>query len=190
MPRLPRLQVGGAVYHVFTRAARDGLLYRDEIDFQIFLLQIGRVVKQLRWICRGYCLMPNHYHLLVETPEPDLAAGMHRINGQYAITFNRRHGACGHLFQSRYGSVLVQTESHFLEEHRYLALNPVRAGLCRRPEDWPWSSYGAMFGPFAAPPFFHTEDALVGFDDGPGDPRLELQAFVEAGLASDILAAA
>ena len=190
MPRVPRFQDGDAVYHICTRAARDGLLYEDDVDFQLFLLHVGRVVTHLRWICRAYCLMSNHYHLLVETPEPNLAAGMHRINGQYALTYNRRHGGRGHVFQSRYRSALVQSESHFLEVHRYIALNPVRAGLCRRPEEWPWSSYGAMFGGFAPPPFFAAEHALAGFDDGPGDPRLALRKFVEAALAPVVPVAA
>ena len=190
MPRMPRLQVAGGVYHVCTRAARNGLLYDDDVDFQLFLLHVGQVVKQLRWICRAYCLMPNHYHLQIETPEPDLAVGMHRINGHYATTYNRRHGGQGHVFQSRYRAALIQSEYHFLEVHRYIALNPVRAGLCRRPEDWPWSSYGAMFGPFAAPPFFVPEHALAGFDDGVRDPRQELRKFVEAGLMPDVPLAA
>jgi putative transposase len=187
---MPRLQVGGAMYHVCTRAARDGLLYADDIDYQLFLLQVGRVVKRLGWICRAYCLMPNHYHLMIETPEPDLAAGMHRINGQYAVTFNRRHNGWGHVFQSRYRSVLVQSERHFLEVHRYIALNPVRAGLCRRPEDWPWSSYATMFGGVTPTPFFNGSAALVGFEDGPGDPRDQLRSFVEAGLILEFPVAA
>ena len=181
MPRPPRHQAPNAVYHLCTRAARDGLLYLDDIDYQLFLRIVGRVVNKLGWICRAYCLMPNHYHLMMETPEPDLAVGMHRINGQYAQTFNQRHGAQGHLFQSRYRSVLVQTESHFLLVHRYIGLNPVNARLVRRPEDWPWSSYATMFGRVIAPPFFAAENALVGFENGAGDPREELRKFVEAG---------
>jgi hypothetical protein len=127
--------------------------------------------------------MPNHYHLMVETPEPDLAVGMHGINHQYAVTFNRRHDTSGHLFQGRYRSVLVQSESHLLELQRYIALNPVRGELCRRPEDWPWSSYAAMFGEVPAPPFFATAHALAAFDDGPGDAREQFRSFVEAGLS-------
>jgi putative transposase len=178
---MPRHQAAGAVYHVCTRAARDGELYLDEIDYQLFLLIVGKTLKKLHWICRAYCLMPNHYHFLFETPEADLALGMHLINGQYAKTFNRRHGAQGHLLQSRYRSVLVQTEEHFLTEHRYIALNPVKARLVRRPEDWPWSSYGVIFGRTACPPFFDPAAALLGFDDDGGDPRERLWSFIEDG---------
>lgn len=107
--------------------------------------------------------MTTHYHLLLTTPEPNLAIGMHSINGIYAKTFNRRHGEAGHVFERRYHSVLVEQEEHFLEVFRYLALNPVRAGICGRPEEWPWSSYPAAIGRVPPPPFLSLDRVVRTF---------------------------
>jgi putative transposase len=112
-------------------------------DAETFLGFLIDAASRTTWRCLAYCLMPNHYHLLVETPQPNLSAGMHRLNARYARAFNLRYGHQGHLFQRRFDAVLVDSERHLLEALRYIALNPVRARLCREPEEWRWSSYPA-----------------------------------------------
>jgi putative transposase len=125
-----------------------------------FVRRLDQVVARFRWFCHAYCLMGNHYHLLVETPKPNLARGMRQLSGVYAQQFNRRHSRRGHLFQARYHAVLVEKERHLLELARYLVLNPVRAKLCDRPGAWRWSSYRATAA-FELPPRFLTIDWLL-----------------------------
>jgi hypothetical protein len=107
--------------------------------------------------------MPTHYHLLIETLEPNLSAGMQRLNGVYAKSFNYAHGFEGHLFERRFRSVVIETEPQLFETARYVALNPVRAGLCGDPADWPWSSYAAMTGRAKAPSFLTCDWLLSHF---------------------------
>ncbi len=102
----------------------------------------GEVVKR-RWRCHAYCLMTNHYHLLLQAPGGDLSAGMKTIGVGYAVMFNKVYGRFGHVFQGRFKASQVETDEHALELARYIALNPVRAGIVERPEHWPWSSYSA-----------------------------------------------
>jgi putative transposase len=128
-------------------------VFRGVADRRIFLALLGTVVERFSWQCLTYCLMDNHYHVLVRTPEPNLGAGMQRLNGRYAQDFNRRHRRSGHLWEQRYGSVLLEADAHLAQAIGYIALNPVRAGLCERPEDWPWSAHRALAGA--------TDDSLV-----------------------------
>lgn len=143
-----------------TRGNRRQAIYFDDFDRRQFTTLLTRVVEALDWRCHAFCLMPNHYHLLLETPEPNLSAGMQRLNGVYARTFNWIHGFEGHLFERRFRCVVVERESQVLELARYVELNPVRAGLCDHPADWPWSSYRALVG-LANPPAFLTCDWLL-----------------------------
>jgi putative transposase len=152
MPRPHRDEVEGGVHHVFARGNDRREIYLDDLDREVYLAMLGRVTRRQRWHCLAYCLMPNHVHLLVETPEANLGAGMQRLHGKYAQIFNERHGRCGHVFQGRYGSVLMETDEQLWHVAGYIALNPVRAGLCARPEEWPWSSHAATLdggGPHA-----------------------------------------
>lgn len=151
-------------------------MYFDDFDRRQFLALLTRVVRVLEWRCHGFCLMPNHYHLVLETPEPNLSAGMQRLNGGYAKTFNWIHGFEGHLFERRFRCVVVERESHMLELARYLALNPVHAGLCNHPSEWPWGSYPALVG-LAPPPEFLTCDLLLSLF-GP-DVKLARSRFAE-----------
>lgn len=121
--------------------------------------------------------MPNHFHLVIETPGPDLAVGMHRLKNSYVQWFNRRHDLDGHLFQGRYHGVHVDNTVHLLELGRYLALNPVRSGLCRAPEDWPWSSYRAMID-LAPPGFLAVDETLSHFGADRERARARFRAFV------------
>jgi putative transposase len=179
MPRSPRIQAPGASYHVTARGNDGGAVFRDDQDRRLFLSMLGRVVGRYEWTCHAYCLMTTHLHLLLTTGDPNLAAGMQRLNGSYAQTFNARRDRSGHLFQGRYHSVLVESHAHLLELYRYIALNPVRAGACRRPVDWPWSSYPAAVG-FASSQSFSTDESLlVHFGDEPTRARSRLRRFVE-----------
>ena len=141
MGRPVRINLAGGVYHVTARGTGPIEIYRDDVDRRIFLERLLTVERRFAWIRRALCLMGTHYHLLVETPLPNLSAGMHQLNGLYAALFNRRHGRVGALFQGRFSAVLLESDEHLIAARDYIAANPVRAGLCARPEDWPWSSY-------------------------------------------------
>ena len=165
MGRAPRYDAAGALQHVFSRGAVQLPVFIDAADRWYFLQMLASTVDRAGWRCHAYCLMGNHYHLLLETPEPTLAKGMHRLNCGYARWFNRRTGRVGHAFDARYGSVLVESERHELELIRYVVANPVLAGICPRPELWQWSSYRATAGLDRAP-FFLTLDRVLGHFGG------------------------
>jgi putative transposase len=165
------------MYHLTTRAK--GAIFTDDEDRGFFLGQLRRVIRRHAWVCHAYCLMTTHYHVLVMTPEPDLARGMHRLNGSYAQYFNERHAAWGHVFAGRYGSVLVEGEGHLLELFRYIALNPVRAGACRAPSSWHWSSYAAAIGVGRQEPFLSLDFVHGLFGDDLEKARGRLKIFVE-----------
>jgi REP-associated tyrosine transposase len=121
-------------------------MFRDDIDRTDFCNRLARTVKDKRWRCNAFCLMTTHYHLIVDVAEDELQAAMQWLNGTYAQRFNRRHGRWGHLNGDRYACSLIETDQHMLRAFRYIALNPVVAGLCERPQDWPWSSYRGTAG--------------------------------------------
>ncbi|HEV2813148.1 MAG TPA: transposase [Solirubrobacteraceae bacterium] len=151
MPRKPRELVAGGVYHVYARGNNRQSIFLDDLDRRAYLRHIEHVVLKRAWLCLAYCLMPNHVHLLVETPQPDLAVGMHWLHGAYARRFNRRHRRVGHLFQGRYGAVRIEDDAQLWMTAAYIARNPVAAGHCREPEDWEWSSHAATANADAPP---------------------------------------
>jgi REP element-mobilizing transposase RayT len=153
MPRPPRVQIAAGLYHVTARGNVGAPIHLDDHDRRRFLDVLEDVVSRFRWLCHTYCLMSNHFHLLVTTPSPSIASGMQRLNGLYAQSFNRRHSRKGHLFEGRYAARIVASERHLLESCRYIVFNPVRAELCGSPADWPWSSYRALAGLDAGRPF-------------------------------------
>ncbi len=163
MARPLRLEYPGAVYHVIARGHERSAIFRDDADREKFCSVLAAVVGDERWELHGYCLMGNHYHLLVETPEGRLWRGMQALNGRYAQWFNWRHGRRGHLLESRFRSVLVQKESHLLELLRYIVLNPVRARLVERAGDWKWSSYRATAGMSEVPGWLAVDWTLSQF---------------------------
>jgi REP element-mobilizing transposase RayT len=129
---------------VTSRGNRRQLVFRGNGDRRLFLSELERAVIRHRWRCLAYCLMDNHFHLVVETPLPNLGRGMRDCLGRFVQTFNRRHGTDGRMFKERFHSVAVLGDPHFACLMRYVALNPVHAGFCRSPADWPWSSHGQM----------------------------------------------
>ncbi len=141
MPRPPREHVQNGVYHVTQRATDNEVFFVTPFDYFSFCQLLGLAVMRAEWALQGFCLMTNHVHMLIQTPKPTLARGMQFLFATYVEEFNARYGRRGGLVQGRYKSKLVETESHYLECLRYLAMNPVGAGLCERPEDWLWSSY-------------------------------------------------
>ena len=155
MPRQPRVHVPNGIWHVTQRATDAEVFFRVPDDYRAFLHLLAVAAAWARWVVHDYCLMTNHVHLLIQTPVPTLPAGMRRLLGPYVEEFNERHGRKGALVQGRYKARLVETEEHYLECLRYLADNPVAAGLCDTPEAWPWSGYAqrqdrslaAMWGP-------------------------------------------
>ena len=141
MPRRHRQNLEGGFYHVYARGNDGGLVYRQDQDRKDYLRRLSEVVIEKRWRCLAYCLMSNHLHLLLETPEGNLSSGMQALHGGYAQAFNTRHEREGHLFQGRYGAVRIETSEQLCMAAAYVARNPVEARLCRRPEDWLWSSF-------------------------------------------------
>ena len=164
MPRRLRENVAGGTYHAFARGNNRQAIFADDFDRNRYLHLLGRVVKHRAWRCLSYCLMDNHVHLLIETPGADLSPGMQWLHGNYARGFNVRHDRVGHLFQGRYGVVRMRSNSQVVTVASYIAMNPVEAGMCRRPSDWLWGSYGAAMGR-KAPGWLDT-DLLRGLTPG------------------------
>lgn len=134
------------VYHVAARSISSAPLFHDDLDRLDFNLQLAAAIKRPTWTCIAVCLMTTHYHLIVAVADESLPNGMHQLNSRYAQRLNARHGLRGHVFASRYWARRIETDDHLLTAFRYVARNPVAAGLCRHPEDWRWSSYASAIG--------------------------------------------
>jgi len=163
MTRPLRLEFAGALYHITSRGDRREDIYENDKDHQSFLQLLGQVCDRHNWLCHAYCLMSNHYHLLIETPDANLSKGMRHLNGVYTQSFNREHSRVGHVFQGRYKAILVEKQSYLLEVARYIVLNPVRAQMVRSAREWPWSSYRATAGLASCPTCLHTDWILAAF---------------------------
>ena len=182
MARGLRPQYPGGTYHLMSRRVVGPPLFRDDDARDFFLRLLEQVVRWLGWRCHAYVVMTTHYHLLLETPEADLARGMHRLNGFYAADFNRRQGTTGHVFERRYHSVVVESEAHFVTVVAYIAANPVRAAMCARPEQYRYGSYASMVGT-ASPVSFLTRDVLDRFAADDERAVELLKRFVDAYIA-------
>lgn len=183
MSRPLRLEFPGAVYHVTSRGNARADIFLNDADRAAFLSLLAETVERWNWLCHGYCLMSNHYHLLIETPEGNLSRGMRHVNGVYTQRFNRGHGRVGHLLQGRFTSVLVDKDVYLLELCRYIVLNPVRAGIVNTPEAYSWSSFRATAGLSGPPrPFLTTEWVLAQFGRDRRRAEGEYQRFVLAGI--------
>ncbi len=163
MARPLRIEFPGGLYHVTSRGDRREDIYLNDADRQRWLDLLGEVCIRHNWVCHAYCLMDNHFHIVIETLDGNLSAGMRQLNGVYTQWHNRTHGRVGHVFQGRFKAIIVQRETYLLELARYVVLNPVRAGICAMPEQWPWSSYLAMVGQAHRPNWLHTEWLLAQF---------------------------
>lgn len=146
MARPLRIEYKNAFYHITSRGNGLQKIYHSNNDYSSFLVILQKVIQEYNWLCYAWCLMPNHYHLFIETPNANLSLGMRQLNGIYSQRFNKRHSHVGHVFQGRFKSILVEKDSHLLELSRYTVLNPVRANIVSEPEQWPWSSYTEMIG--------------------------------------------
>jgi putative transposase len=185
VPRPLRLNVAGGLYHVTAHSNVGRTAFLDNDERAQFLAFLALGVTRCGWSCRSYCLLSTHYHLLLSTPEPNLSLGMQYLNGRYGQWANWNRSERGHVLEGRFKSVLVETESHALEVHRYIALNPVRAGLVDDPEEWPWSSLGATLGREHAPSFLDVDGVLAEFGPNRETARRRLRLFVRDGLRRD-----
>lgn len=163
MPRELRPRVAGGIFHVVTRGNNHRSIYTCADDRELFLRLLDKIVWRSGWRLHAYCLMGNHFHLLVQTPEVNLAPGMQFLNGTYARLFNELHGRRDHLFGRRYRCVQVVREEHFVWLTRYIVRNPVREGWCARPGDWRWSSFRATVGDDERPRYLSTAWVLARF---------------------------
>ena len=164
MARPLRLEFAHALYHITSRGDRREDIYVDYADREAWLDVLAQVCKRFNWTVHAYCLMSNHYHLLVETPDANLSAGMRQLNGVFTQHVNRRHGRVGHVYQGRFKAIVVQKDAYLIELARYVVLNPVRAGMVADAGDWPWSSYAAMMAAANMPrPDWLATDKLLAY---------------------------
>lgn len=182
MARPLRIEYSGAVYHVTSRGNERKPIYIGDDDRRLFLDILARVKDLYNWLCYAYCLMDNHYHLVIETTDGNLSKGMRQLNGIYTQAFNRRHGRVGHLFQGRYKAIMIDKDSYLLEVCRYVVLNPVRAKAVRRPEDWEWSSYRATAGMIPPHPSVTTKWVLEQFGSRKEAANKRYADFIKDGM--------
>ncbi len=187
MSRPLRIEYPGAVYHVTAQGNEKKPVFKDDDDGENFLNTLHQVNTRYHWICHAYCLMGNHYHLLIETPDGNLAIGMRQLNGVYTQRFNNRHGRIGHLFQGRYKAILIQKDTHLLEVCRHVVLNPVRAKISERPEEYPWSSHMAVAGNAKPHPCLTTDWVLGQFGRKRGRAEQEYRKFISQGTGQKII---
>ncbi len=187
MARPLRIEYENALYHVTSRGNAKQPIYLDDQDRKIYLDILSQVVERYKWICHAYCLMDNHYHLIVETPQANLSRGMRQLNGVYTQKFNWHHQRVGHIFQGRYKAIVVEKEAYLLELTRYVVLNPVRAEMAQNPEDWPWSSYRATAGLGDLPEFLTVDWVLGQFSDQRRQAQDLYRVFVEEGRGEKLM---
>jgi putative transposase len=181
MARPLRIELPGGIYHVTARGDRREDIYLNDDDRLTWLEVFANVCARFNWRCHAYCLMSNHYHVVIETPEPNLAEGMRQLNGVYTQRFNRRHGRVGHVYQGRYKAILVEKDSYLLELSRYVVLNPVRAHMVKAVQDWSWSSYHATVGTHPRPSWLQIDWLLSQFASELTRAQLAYADFVRAG---------
>jgi REP-associated tyrosine transposase len=163
MARPLRIQFHGAVYHTTARGNARQAIFLDDQDRHLFLRVLEKVASRFDLLIHAYCLMDNHYHLLLETPQANLSKALRQLNGVYTQAFNRCHDRVGHVLQGRFKAILVDKDSYLLELARYVVLNPVRAKMVKKPEAYRWSSFRATAGLDAAPPFLTVDWLLSQF---------------------------
>jgi putative transposase len=164
---------------VTVHSVRDTALFRDDVDRVRFLAELARVVAAALWTCISFCLMRTHYHLIIDVPDDSMPPGMKALNFRYAMAFNARHRTRGHVTEARYGSKRIHDEAHLLAAFRYVALNPVLARICERPQDWPWSSYAGTIGAAPAHSFVDASAVLSLFGASHEFAIARLRQYVE-----------
>ena len=184
MARPLRIEYPGAVYHITSRGNAKSAIFIDDLDRIKFLESLESTVTKYNWLCHAYCLMGNHYHLLIETIDPNLSLGMRQLNGVYTQAFNRHHNRVGHVFQGRFKSILVEKESYLLELCRYIVRNPLRAGMVQNIADWKWSSYHATATGINKPEFLSVNWVLRCFTSNPKKAKQQYRDFVESGITT------
>lgn len=201
MSRPLRLEVPGGLYHVTSRGDRREDIYHDDTDRLAWLSVLGQTCERYNWLIHAWCQMNNHYHMIIETVEGNLSAGMRHVNGVYTQAVNRRHDRSGHVYQGRYKAILVERDSYLLELSRYVVLNPVRAAMVKHARQWKWSSYHAMIGTEPRPEWLETDWLLGQFgsqrtkqveryvefvQEGVGGPRIWQQLKGQVFLGNDL----
>ena len=182
MARALRIEYPGAVYHITSRGNKKDLIFLNSKDRFDFFSTFNSVVNLHNWICHAYCLMDNHYHLLIETPDGNLSDGMRDLNSNYTQAFNKTHSTVGHLLQGRFKSFVIEKEPYLLEVARYIVLNPVRAHMIQHPKDWVWSSYNATAGLIQKEPFLYADGILEMFSVNREEAQKQYGQFVEDGV--------
>lgn len=165
MARKRRIQTPGLIRHVMSRGNGRMCIFVDDTDYQKFLQVLEETIERFNVVCWDYCVMPNHYHAALQPQLPNISDAIRHLNGEYAQWWNRRHSRVGHTFQGRFKGQIVQRQGYLLALSRYLANNPVRAGIVDSPERWQWSSYAATIGLRQAPAFLSTHLVLQQFGD-------------------------
>ena len=181
MTRPLRINIENGLYHVTSRGNERKNIYASGEDRKRFLEILAMAVDRYGWICHAYCLMENHYHIVVETPRGNLSNGMRQLNGVYTQYFNIKHRRNGHLFQGRFKAVLVEKETHLLELTRYVVLNPVKAKICDMAGAYEWSSYNSMIGVAKKPVFLFTDWILSQFGSNRKIAVRKYEEFVNEG---------
>ncbi|MCZ6578558.1 MAG: transposase [Gammaproteobacteria bacterium] len=182
MARPLRLEFPGAIYHITSRGDRQEAIYEGDADRQQWLEILSRVCERYNWRIHAYCLMGNHYHILLETADGNLSQGMRQLNGVYTQYFNRQHNRVGHVYQGRYKAILVEKDSYLLELSRYVVLNPVRAGMIKNMDEWHWSSYLVTIGKLPPPDWLEVDWLLSQFSLQRNRARSRYIDFVREGI--------
>ena len=182
MARPLRLEFPGAIYHVTSRGDRREAIYEEDTDRLEWLAILSKVCERYHWRVHAYCLMDNHYHILLETADGNLSKGMRQLNGVYTQYFNRQHDRVGHVYQGRFKAILVEKDAYLLELSRYVVLNPIRAHMVKDIDDWHWSSYRATIGEDLAPDWLSIDWLLSQFCLQRKRARTEYVNVVRAGI--------
>ena len=185
MSRQMRIEYPGAMYHVTSRGNCKSDIFLNDSDRYRFLDELSKTILKFGIVCYAYCLMSNHYHLLIETPDGNLSSSIHRLNSAFAGYMNWKHNRVGHLFQGRFRAILVQKETYFLELCRYIVLNPVRAGMVEVPSSYRWSSYTKTTSQDGeSNKFIRTDQILSHFGMDREKARREYIRFVMEGIGT------
>jgi REP element-mobilizing transposase RayT len=179
-----RQELAGGIFHVYARGNRKQRIFFDDRDRRTYMTLLSRTVRRRRWHCLGYCLMTTHVHLILETPEPNLGVGMQHFHGPFAQLLNKRHGLTGHAFEGRFHSPLITSDEQLWMTARYLALNPVEAGLVKIAEMYKWSSHAAIVT--GRPPAFLAVDRLLAHFGDEDDGFARYRRFVDSTIPKGV----